>query len=87
MCPLEIDSFAGGIRRNQDFGLLALRETLLRLATVFAQHAAADRDDGFRLAEQCSDSLREIVERVAMLGEDHEFSTVPVLVEHVFVVL
>src|SRR5208283_4408591 len=47
-------------------------ERLLRLCPLLASHAAVDDHDGFCVAEKATDATLQVVERVAMLGEDDE---------------
>ncbi len=46
-------------------------EGFLRLHAVLAAHSAVDGHDGFLVAQESGDAGREIIERVAMLGEDN----------------
>ena len=45
-------------------------EGFLYLQALFAADAAVDDDHGLFAAEQCGNALLQIVERVAVLGED-----------------
>ena len=84
---LQVDAFAGGVGGDEDFDFLVVLEGFLGLAPFFAADAAVNDDDGLRPAEQCPNLLGEIVQRVAVLGEDDEFPAMPVGVEHFGVVL
>ena len=72
MCALEIDALARGVRREQHLHFRVVFERLLRLHALFAAHAAVDHHHGGFAAEQRGDVLEEIVQRVAMFGEEHE---------------
>ena len=69
---LKVDAFASRVGRQQhlDFGIVP--EGFLRLHPLLAAHAAMDDDDGLAAAEQRRDAPLQVVERVAVLGEDDE---------------
>jgi hypothetical protein len=79
---LEVDTLASGVGGHQDLDRLVLREALLRLPPFVAPDATMDRDDGVRPADQSADPVDEVVQGIAVFGEDHQLSTVPVSVEH-----
>ena len=84
---LQVDAFASGVGRDQDLHFLVVRECFLRLAPLLAAHAAVDDDDRLGPPEQGADPLGQVVQGVAVLGEDDELAAVPVGVEHLGVVL
>ena len=84
---LQVDAFAGGVGGDEDFDFLVVRECLLGLAPFLAADAAVNDDDGLGPSDECPDPLGEIIQRVAMLGEDDELAAMPVGVEHLRVVL
>ena len=84
---LQVDSLAGGVGGEEDFDFLVMRECLLGLAPFLAADAAVNDDDRLGPSEECPDALGQIVQRVAMLGEDDELAPMPVGVEHLRVVL
>ena len=84
---LQVDALARGVGGHQHEGVLVLGEVLLRLAALLAADAAVDGDHGLRPAEHDADLLDQVVERVAVLGEDDELAAVAVHVEHLAVVL
>ena len=69
---LEIDAFAGGVGGQQHLHLGVVPERLLRLHPLFAAHAAVDHDDRLFAAEQGRDAAFQVIQRVAVLGEDDE---------------
>ncbi len=69
---LEVDAFAGGVGRQQHLDLGIVPEGLLRLHPLLAAHAAVDDDDRFLAAEQRDDPFLQVVQRVAVLGEDDQ---------------
>ena len=70
---LEVDAFAGRVGGEQHLHLGVVRERLLRLPPLLAAHAAVDDDDRLlRGRAACAMRSLEVVERVAVLGEDDE---------------
>ena len=69
---LEVDAFAGGVGGEQHLHLGVVPERLLRLQPLLAAHAAVDDDHGLLAAEQRGDLSLEVVQRVAVLGEDDQ---------------
>ena len=47
---LEVDTFAGGIRRQQHLDFRVVPESFLSLHPILASHAAVDDYDGFRVS-------------------------------------
>jgi len=84
---LQVDALTGGVGGHEDFHFLVVGEALLGLLAVLAAHAAVNRDDRLGLAEERADPLGQVVQGVAVLGEDDEFAAVPGGVEHFRVVL
>ena len=72
MRALEVDALARGIRGEQHLHLGVVLERLLGLHALFAADAAVDHDHGFLAAKQGCDATLQIVERVAMLGEEDQ---------------
>ena len=85
---LEIDAFAGGVGGEQDLNVLVLLERFLRLAS--APRGPCRRGSvtsaSARPSSERNRSL-EVVQRVAMLGEDDQLAAVAVGIEHLGVVL
>ena len=52
-----------------------MRELLGDLTALGAAHSAVDRLDGLRSAQERSDPAGEVVQSVAMLGEDDELAS------------
>ena len=71
---LQVDAFAGGVSGDEDFDFLVVLERFLGLAPFLAAHAAVNDDDGLRSPDQRPNLLGEIIQRVAMLGEDDELA-------------
>ena len=71
---LEVQALAGGVGGEQDLAVRVLGELLGDLAALAAAHAAVDRLDRLGPAEQRADPAREVVERVAVLGEDDQLA-------------
>ena len=71
---LEVQALPGGVGGEQDLDVGVVGELLGDLPAVGAAHAAVDRLDRLGPAEQRSDPAREVVERVAVLGEDDQLA-------------
>jgi hypothetical protein len=69
---LQVDALAGGVGGQQHLHLGVVLEGFLHLQALFAADAAVDDDHGLLAAEQRGDALFEVVERVAVLGEDDQ---------------
>src|SRR5260370_37632930 len=74
MCALEIDTFSSRVRCNQNLYLAILRETFLGFATFLTPHPAMNLDDSLGAAQQVTNLVDQIFERVAMLRENDEFT-------------
>lgn len=81
--PLEVHTFPGRVRGDEDRAVLVLHERLLQLAALLPLGAAVNRDDRLGTAEQAPQPLDEIVQGVAMLGEDDQLAAPALCVEHV----
>ena len=71
--------------RTRDVGVGA--EERLDLAALVAVDAAVDGDDGVAIAEQPADLLLQVVQRVAVLGEDDDLALAARGIAHLRVVL
>ena len=69
---LEIDALAGGVGGQQHPHTRIVLEGFLNLQALLAADAAVDDDDGVRAAEEAGDAVVQIIERVAVLGEDDQ---------------
>ena len=69
---LEVDALASRIGRDEHLHRGVELERFLRLCPFLASHAAVDDNDGVGVAEKATDATLQVVERVAMLGEDDE---------------
>ena len=71
---LQVQALAGGVGGDQDPDVRVLGEQLRDLAALLAADAAVDGDDGVGAAEQVADPLGEVVQGVAVLGEDDDLA-------------
>ena len=76
-----------GIGGDEDFYLLVVGKSFLCLFPIFAADAAMDRYNGFRLAEESPDSFCQVIQRIAVFGEDDQFPAVAFGVKHRGIVL
>ena len=72
---LEVQALAGGVGRDQDPGVDVLGEQLFSLGALISPDAAVDGDDGVAAAEEIADALGEVLQGVAVLGEDDDLLT------------
>src|SRR5579884_3121477 len=84
---LQVDALSGGIGRHQNLHLRVLRKGLLRPETLLAVQAAVNRDHRLIAPQHGTNALAEVVERVAMLGEDHQLQALAPGIKHRFVAL
>ena len=77
---LQVQTLAGGVGGEQDLAVGVLGELLGDRAAVRAADPAVDGHDRLGPAERDPDPLREVVERVAVLGEDDELAGLAVAV-------
>ena len=79
---LEVDALARGVGRDEHLHVLVGAEECLSLLPFFALCAAMDRHDRVGVANDVADLVAEIVECVAMLGEDDDLPLPAVGVVH-----
>src|SRR5579884_2665858 len=79
---LQIDALARSVGGDQDLDFLVVPEGFLSLAPVFTADAAVDDDHGLRPTEQGANALGEVIQRVAVLRENHQLAAMPLGVEH-----
>ena len=79
---LEVDALARRVGRDEHLHVLVGAEECLSLLPLFALCAAMDRDDRVGVADDVADLVAEIVESVAMLGEDDDLPLPAVGVVH-----
>src|SRR5471032_413230 len=72
MSALEVDALASGVSGQQHLNLWVVLERFLYLQALFASDAAVDNDDGLLAPEKRRDALFQVIERVAVLGEDDQ---------------
>ena len=85
--PLQVDTFTGCIGGKQDEHILVLLECLLGLRAILAPHAAMNRHQGLRGAQNRAEPFGQIAQCVAMLRKDNELSPVALRIEHLRMVL
>ena len=71
---LQVEALARGVGGEQDVAVLVVGELLGDLAPLAAPDAAVDRADRLVAPEHGADPLAEVLERVAMLGEDDQLA-------------
>ena len=79
---LQVHTFAGRVGGDEHARRRVVAEQLLHLATLFAFHAAVDHDHSFLTADQTPDLGGQVVQRVAVLGEDDQLALAPRGVVH-----
>ena len=84
---LEVDAFAGGIGGDENSHIGVGAEQRLEAAAFVAVRAAMNRDDRVGVAEHAGDPLMQVVQRVAVFGEDDELPLPPGGVVHLRIVL
>ena len=87
MRALQVDALAGGVGSQQDENVLVLFEGFLGFGSLLTAHPAVNRDERFGSAEERAEPLAQIVQRVAVLGEDDHLPAVAMRIEHLGVVL
>ena len=75
---LKVDALARRVGRDEHQDVRVLHERFLDLPALLAGHAAVDRDDRFRPAEQVRSLLDEVVQGVAVLAEHDQLPPVAV---------
>ena len=84
---LQVHAFACRIGGQQHLDVLVLAELLLDTTTLVAVGAAVDLNHGLRPAQQAGDLAGQVVQRVAVFGEDDDLAAVAVRIEHQLTVL
>ncbi len=74
---LQIQALSGGVGGHQHPHVRVGGELLLHDPPLFAAHPAMDRHDRLRPAEQGADLVDQVVQGVAVLGEDDDLATFP----------
>src|SRR5208283_5584915 len=75
---LEVDALSSRVGGDQDLHLLVLSERCLCLAPVLAADSSVNRHQGLRMADESTDTFRQVVQGVTMLGEDDELAAMTV---------
>ena len=70
---LEVDAFAGGVGGEEDAHLGVVAERFLGGMALLAAQAAVDGDDGLFASQAAGDAGMQIVESIAVFGEDDQF--------------
>ena len=84
---LEVDAFASGISCEEDADFGVGTEQGLALAAFITMHAAMDGGDGVGRTKDAGDSALQIVQSVAVLGEEDHLALAAIGVAHVGIVL
>ena len=87
MRSLQVDAFASCVCRYQHQHLRIIQELFLRVAPLLASYAAMDVDHGLGTSQQCADALGQVVQRITVLSENHQFTPRAGCLEHLGVVL
>ena len=87
MGALEVDPFAGSIRRHKDGDVAILGEPILHVAARIAVYSAVNRDYRLGASEKRLDAFNQVADRVAVLGEDDELPPIAVRIHHVRLIL
>ena len=72
MGALEVDALPRRVGGEQHLHFGIVLEGLLSLEPFFAPHAAMNHDDRALAAQQRADAAVQVIQRVSMLGEDHQ---------------
>src|SRR5436189_2589095 len=72
----EIYTLARGIGGNQHEHFPILRERLLCFPALLTVHAAVNCDDSFTTPEKPANAVAEVIERIAVLGENNQLAAV-----------
>src|SRR3546814_10501352 len=70
VCGLKVQAFTSCVSGEQDLALRVLGELLGDLTSFTTAHPAVDRTNRVRFPDQRGDPVVEIVQGVAVLGED-----------------
>ena len=84
---LEVHAFTGGIGGDQNAHFGVGTKDRLNAAALIAVGAAVDGDDGVGIAQHSGNLLVEVIQCVAVLGEDDELALAAIGIAHVGVVL
>ena len=84
---LQVHAFARGIGGDQDAHVGVGAEQGLQAPALIAVGAAVDGHDGIGIAQHAGDLLVQVVQRVAVLGEDDQLAQVAAGIAHGGVVL
>ena len=87
MRALKVDALAGGVGGQQDENVLVLFERLLGFGSLLAAHPAVNGDERLGSAKESAEPLGQIVQRIAVLGEDDHLAAMALRIEHLGVVL
>ena len=70
---LQVDALASGIGGDEYANVFVLSESVLDVIALVAPRGAVYLDDGIGRPEKIFELFGEVLERIAMLGEDDEF--------------
>jgi hypothetical protein len=72
---LEVDALSSGIGSEKHLYFGIVKKGFLRFSSLLSAHPAMDHHYGAGAAEQRCDLIVEIIQRVAVFGEQHQFLT------------
>ena len=86
MRPLQVDSFASRIGSQENEYVFVLLKGFLGLGPIFPPHSSVNCHESFRHDDR-SKFFTQIVQGVAMFGEDDQLATMAVGIEHLRMIL
>ena len=69
---LKVDALCSGVGGNQNLNVGVVQEALLTSASILAPQSAMYLDNCIRSSEERTDLAHQVVERVAVFGEDNQ---------------
>ena len=84
---LQVDALASGVGGHQDQHLLVLHKRLLDMAPIPAPQPTVNGDHGFGATQQGTDTVGQVVERIAVFAENDELASLAIGVKHLGLVL
>ncbi len=87
MSALQVDPFPGGIGRQQEIDSGVIAEPFFNCPTFFSLQTAINMNDVLITAKKGSDTFAQIVQGVAVLGENNQFASFAPRPHHLFIIL
>ena len=84
---MQVEAFASGVGSDEDLAVAVFRELFGDLSAFFPAHSAVNCFDRIGLADEGSDPVDQIIEGVAVFGENDELPGPAVLVNREGLVL